>query len=202
VSTEDQIAYEDALLTRLYRFDCPPAHEIGEYELGLLTPESRVQLASHVLDCPGCADELSTLRVFMQAELPTQAVTLVGSLRRLVATLFTPPAQHALGPALRGGATTPDREYRAGAIRIVLSQEIDPRRHMVALDGLVVHDDVPPDDIANREVRLVPPDGAARTTRTNAGGNFAFDDLTEGTYGLEVHLGDAIVSVDGLTVGS
>ena len=61
----DQMS-EDALELRLrqslYRFDCPDAHTLGEYELDLLEPVERTRVAAHALDCGECTSELTVLR--------------------------------------------------------------------------------------------------------------------------------------------
>jgi anti-sigma factor RsiW len=49
----------------LRRFDCPSAHSLGEYELGVLDAEQQRLLAAHVETCPECAGELRMLRTYL-----------------------------------------------------------------------------------------------------------------------------------------
>src|SRR5690349_8923272 len=59
-------AHTEAELRRsLYRFDCPDAHTLGEFELDLLAPELRLQIAAHASRCDECRDELRMLRRFL-----------------------------------------------------------------------------------------------------------------------------------------
>jgi len=126
---------ETQLLKMLYRADCPPSVELGEFQLGLLERVRSVWMGQHVADCPHCSRELAQLNSFMSqvaaqlpaaqlpaAQLPTAEVdtptgVLAGATARLkvlVAQLFTPaPGQAAW--AVRGDATT---DVAAGAVQI------------------------------------------------------------------------------------
>ena len=46
----------------LGRFDCPSAHALGEFELGLGPAAERRRIEAHVQSCPLCAGELRVLR--------------------------------------------------------------------------------------------------------------------------------------------
>ena len=50
------------LFSKLYRSACPGAVELNYYCLGGLSQEDRVSIASHVLDCPTCADDVAEIR--------------------------------------------------------------------------------------------------------------------------------------------
>src|ERR1700730_17567791 len=50
------------LLARLYRSACPGAVDLNYYCLGVVPDEERVAIASHVLDCPACADDVVEIR--------------------------------------------------------------------------------------------------------------------------------------------
>ena len=65
-SDPDELAsFEGWLARALYRFDCPDAHVLGEYDLDLLAPEQRTAIAAHVVDCLHCTSELAQLREFL-----------------------------------------------------------------------------------------------------------------------------------------
>ena len=49
----------------LYRFDCPDAHTLGEFQLDLLEPEHRRSIATHATDCDACSAELQLLRSYL-----------------------------------------------------------------------------------------------------------------------------------------
>ena len=73
----------------LFRFDCPDAHTLGEYQLDLLEPEHGQSVAAHAVDCDACSVELQTLRTYLA--MPTSiAESPLEQARRLVATLFQP----------------------------------------------------------------------------------------------------------------
>jgi len=43
--------FQQELRRSLYRFDCPDAHTLGEYELDVLDADQRLRIATHVVDC-------------------------------------------------------------------------------------------------------------------------------------------------------
>lgn len=54
---------------------CPPPHDLGEFELGLLASVEMESIRSHVDTCPHCRQELKELRQFLvNAEPPLLAV--------------------------------------------------------------------------------------------------------------------------------
>ena len=185
----------------LYRFDCPSPLTIGEYVLDLLEPSQRTALASHVLECNHCAEELRETRGFMATELVVQRPGPVQQLRRVFATLFEPAVQAysmARGSDPSGGA-----EYRAGAVKIVIGAVRGKRRGTVAVDGLILHDFYAAETLADRQVMLTPAAQLdAYVTRTDDLGGFAFEDVAEGTYSLEVTLSEEVVVVEDVHVSS
>lgn len=56
---------ELSLLSKLYRWDCPPSQTLGEYQLGLLEPEAALAVRFHLRACVSCVAELSTLGEFL-----------------------------------------------------------------------------------------------------------------------------------------
>ena len=59
---------ELALTSKLYRFDCPPSHVLGEYQLGLLSKELTAAVDNHLGMCTLCATEVATLAGFLANE--------------------------------------------------------------------------------------------------------------------------------------
>ncbi|HVU70009.1 MAG TPA: hypothetical protein VHD63_22955 [Ktedonobacteraceae bacterium] len=86
---------ELTLISKLYRWDCPPNQVLGEFHLGLLDPEASLAVKFHLRTCVPCSLELSTLGEFLSNDplLVTQP-----------APLFAPEQtrtnnHHALPPA-------------------------------------------------------------------------------------------------------
>src|ERR1700716_1061140 len=87
-SDPDEIAaFGDWLQRSLYRFDCPDAHTLGEYQLELLEPEQRTRVAAHASECDACRTELQMLRSYLSTPTDMPESTLE-KVRRGVATLF------------------------------------------------------------------------------------------------------------------
>src|SRR5690242_21718912 len=57
---------EQQLTGKLYRWDCPSSQTLGEYHLGMLANEARVQINLHLSSCVLCAAELATLSSFLE----------------------------------------------------------------------------------------------------------------------------------------
>src|SRR5690349_7941748 len=90
-STGDAQAFEHELRRALYRFDCPDALTLGEYQADLLGPVQRRDVAAHLVDCDECRAELQTLGAFLaQPEPSNVAQPILERARRIVASLFTP----------------------------------------------------------------------------------------------------------------
>src|SRR5215472_3909668 len=78
-----------ALLKKLSRRQCPDAMRLSNYCLGMLPTEERTRIASHLLDCLACADEVAKLRQWQKSFEPfPEASPAPGHvLRRIFATL-------------------------------------------------------------------------------------------------------------------
>jgi hypothetical protein len=59
---------ELSLLSKLYRWDCPPNQVLGEYQLGLLGRESALAVEFHLRACVACSVELNTAREFLAGD--------------------------------------------------------------------------------------------------------------------------------------
>jgi hypothetical protein len=185
---------ERELRRALYRFDCPDAHELGEYQLDLLDAEHRTSIAAHALECDECSAELQLLRSFLAAPVAVPD-SVTSRVRRIVATLFAPNAGLAYG-GLRGAADTSTRVYEAGDITVSLG----PGATSGSVFGLVVAADQPPDALDGREVRLQPRDGSPTRAVLDDIGNFEFTGVAAGAYVLEIDLPDGIVVIEELRV--
>ena len=108
------------LLSKLYRSICPDAVELNYYCLGTVPEEERVTIASHLLDCPACADDVAEIRHQQAAfePFPPATFSLRAAVRRLLATLVVQQAQ----PVTRDLAPSAGwpRQYRAESVDLSL----------------------------------------------------------------------------------
>jgi anti-sigma factor RsiW len=180
----------------LYRFDCPSPHELGEYELGVVSPEARTQVAAHVLECPRCTDELQALRSFMAPE-PMPQNGMMDRLRRSVATLLTQPGLAYAG--LRGAGDTGVKTYRAGDVTITISSLPGAARGRVTVAGLVTHESAEPEQLRG-EVRLAAGEAPSHTGEVDEMGNFFLEDVAPGSYQMELQFPEQVVLIEDLQV--
>jgi hypothetical protein len=187
--------FERELRRVLYRFDCPDAHELGEYQLDLLDEGRRTQIASHSLDCDECRNELYTLREFlaMPDVLPEPPVARV---RRFVATLFVRTSPMQAYGGLRGTNNGSTRVFEAHDVTITVGRG----QSGDALLGLVVVADQPPDVLNGHAARLISRQGETLVTRLDDLGNFEFAHVSGGAYVLEIDLSDGVLVVEELVV--
>jgi hypothetical protein len=194
---DDVAAFGGWLQRSLYRFDCPDAHTLGEYQLDVLEPEQRTRVAAHAVECDECRTELQTLRSFL-AMPTTVPESTFEKVRRVVATLFSPPLTGevlAYG-GLRGTAESDTRVFSVDDVTIT----IGPGQSSGSVLGLVMVGDVPAETLAGREVRLVPTSGAPTRGTLDDLGNFEIEGLSPGAYVLEVDLPGSLVIVEELRV--
>src|SRR5258706_15883756 len=100
---------EQKLGSRLFRWDCPPSQQIGDYDQGLLPESDGATIATHIRECARCTQELAELRLFMATPdrprpvAPPQPARRGASLGELIAQLLP----RSLAPALRGELRPP-----------------------------------------------------------------------------------------------
>jgi hypothetical protein len=194
----DELEGTQAALRRaLYRFDCPAPLALGEYALALLGPERRQQVAAHVVECDACTAELQSLREYLASDPPVSE-SLLGRVRRVVATLLTPAPALNLGPAvLRGAATSATRLYEADGLTISISGGDEPG-HVI---GLLIADTIDPAELDGCAVRLLTSTGdVVAVGAVDDLGNFELEGVPPASYTLEVDLPESVVAVEGLQV--
>jgi hypothetical protein len=196
------------LQVRLYRADCPPAYELGEYGLGLLSPSRLDEIAEHLARCPHCRQELAIQQIFL-AGLATEAApetrsAPVDQIRVVIATLvqdFRAGWQGMGGmqpamAAMRGKENRP-QIYDAGDYQLSLEFQEDPanpgRR---ALFGLLIGDDEP----ASFEVQIWLDDVLVAHVPVDDFGNFSISGLQPANYEMKlirpqlaIHLNDVSI---------
>jgi len=116
----------------LYRFDCPDAHTLGEYQLDLLDAAQRTSIAAHATECQECRAELRTLRAYLAASTAVHE-SVVERVRRIVASVFT-PAPGLAYDGLRGAAEVATQVFDTGDITVT----VGPGQTPGALIGLVL----------------------------------------------------------------
>jgi hypothetical protein len=185
---------EQRLRQSLYRFDCPAAQTLGEYELNMLDPVERTRVAAHAVDCDDCRSELGELRAFL-AEPTKVAEPVLQRARRILATLVTPRPGLAYG-GLRGTSDPTTRVYEAGDVTVT----IGPGSTTGSVLGLVVAAGTPAAALDGRAVRLVNPPVEPADARLDDLGNFEFEHVDAGIYSLEVDLPIGLVVIEELRV--
>lgn len=130
------------LLKMLYRADCPPSVELGEFQLGLLARARAVWIGQHVAECPHCNRELAELTAFMAqvaSQLPAEVTEAeqAGLVERaaerikvLVAQLFTPTPGEAAW-AVRGDETADAAAmqiFNVGDIQVSIETQADSQQ--------------------------------------------------------------------------
>ena len=191
------------------RRSCPPADELGEYQLGLLSSRRTARVSSHLREgCPHCRHELAQLRSFL-GELapepkaaPAEAALdrvhvaiarLVSGGRDLLRTAL--PGWEPAYAGVRGGGEEPAL-YEAGQAWVIAEPQPDagaPGRRV--LTGLVAGVD-PADFTA-----YVWQDGELIAAAPHdEGGNFVVTDLARGGYELLLAGPDREIYIEELPV--
>jgi hypothetical protein len=201
-----------ALLTKLHRRLCPSAVRLNYYCLDMVPEEERMTIASHLLDCPRCADEVVVIRR-MQATfepLPPAAPSLRTAIRRLFATLVVQQAQ----PVKRNDTQAAGwpRQYQAEALALSLhlarqaSGELmllgiltssDPVETADAFEGVTVELYVAPGPLSaeGREASE-----ALLTAQVDDVGNLLLEPVPAGEYLLIIRLPDREIVIEGLNI--
>jgi hypothetical protein len=193
-------AIQRQLQRRLFRLECPSAHTLGEYELGVVAPDVRAEVAAHLVLCPRCRDELDALRAFFAVEPVERPTGVVETVRRLAATLLAPLSPTPATASLRGGEDAGLQVYAANDVRITLSVEGLPERP-TSLLGLLWRENDDPAPMLAGTATLVDLNNRAYTTTVDEAGNFTFEEIIPGSYRLEVALDDELVTIDRLPIG-
>ena len=133
---------EQVLHTQLNRFDCPPAQQLGDYHLGLVSQSDERAIIRHIEHCMRCTAELEELRTFLNPDVasdpqPAPVPVRAGRvrLRELVARVL--PRTPAL--ALRGAGGGPFMAEANGTTIVLEAQAA--AQGLVNVLGQVVADD-------------------------------------------------------------
>jgi hypothetical protein len=187
------------LRARLYRLDCPPAHDLAEYLLGLLPAEPAGAIAAHLGSCPRCRSEIDMQRGYLDSLAAELEPSLVDRVRVLIARLVRGSGGPIFGLAPAGvrGDLGDTLIYEAGAIQLtveILPAPAEPGRSEllgllagIAGDGMIVE--------------LLRAGQPLATATVDAAGNFVFGGLEPGGYSLNLRGAEVAVQVRDLLVG-
>jgi hypothetical protein len=190
----NDVQTERGLRRWLYRFDCPDALSLGEYQLNLLGRRARSRVAGHANACGECRADARVLRQYLAEPASVQQSVAVRA-RRMATSLFKPAPGLAYG-GLRGDDDGAMRVFETPDFTVTLASGLGAG----TLIGLVVTASGPPELLPDAEVRLVAIDGSAVRSTLDDVGHFEFADLTVGVYALEIELADNVVVLEDLRV--
>lgn len=200
------------LLTKFYRRLCPSAVRLNYYCLGVVPEAERVSIASHLLDCPRCTDEVAEIRQLQAAfePFPEARPSLLTSIKRIFATLVVQQAQ----PVTRHDAqeTGWPRQYRAGSLDLSIHLSRQPGGELMLLGILTSSDPtqtadaftdirvnlyLAPDPLRNENSEEVKP---LLTTQVDDIGNLLLEPVPAGKYVLSIQLPEQEVIIEDLTI--
>ena len=203
---EELARLQNALRQNLFRAECPPSQQLGEYHLGLLSAEEAEAIREHVAGCPHCAAELEGLAHYMADLAEELEVSTVSRVRVLIARLLD-WSEPGTGPApgvpayagIRGEEEVP-LTYEADGIRITLDLAEDPDapgRYLMM--GLVSSSDTA---LPHLTAHLFTADKLVATTPVDELGNFEFAGLERTTYHLILDGPDIEIIIEAVDVQS
>lgn len=198
-----------ALTSRLHRRLCPSAVRLNYYCLNMVPAEEHTRIASHLLDCPRCADEVAEIRRFQAAfePFPEAISSLSETIRRIFATLVVQRAQ----PVTRASVPSEEwpRQYQAEALSLSLHlsrqadgglmllgilTSSDPAQTVDAFDGVTV--DLYSGATFAETVKQEP----VLTARVDDIGNLLLTPIPAGSYTLILRLPGQEVVIENLAI--
>jgi hypothetical protein len=206
------------LRSKLYRSLCPDAVQLNYYCLGTVPEAERISIASHLLDCLLCADEVAEIRR-VQANFdpfPTGSFSLDAAVRRLVATLVVQQAQPVMRDILP--STGWPRQYRAEAIDLSLHlsrtsnnetmllgiiTSTAPAEAVDAFEGAAVDLYRAPGPLIAESAGDQEDEETATpflSTEVDNVGNILLEPVSAGDYVIIIRLPDKDVVINGLTI--
>lgn len=217
---------EFSLLSKLYRWDCPPSQVLGEFQMGLLDPEVALAVRFHLRACVSCVAELNMLGEFLSGDLlrvesqflvpqPAQNnhhVQEIGgvinhlrdrasdSVRKILAVLLPPPPRL----AYQRDAAPPElwpRHYTAEDFSISLQVERETgHADSLQLIGFVTRKDTALEALQGMPVLLSSATETVSVQHLDELGNFVFSLLAPATYTLELQAPHGIIVIEQIPV--
>ncbi len=200
----EQLAnWQQELMARLYRHECPASLTLGEYHLGLLARDEATAVGAHLAACPHCAREVAGLDAYLHDLEPSLAARLLSEVRertQVVIARLTSPRGPALAPAYAAVRGEEEALYLYEAeetqVAIEIQDDAEAPGRLVVL-GLATGPEPPGGQAslwqAGQQVAVVPIDEL---------GNFVIPGLEVGSYDLivggprlEIHIQELEVGV-------
>jgi hypothetical protein len=194
-----------ALRTFLYRAECPDAHTLGEFHLGLSSADEQTAIKNHLRICTDCAAEIVDLDHFLQA-VPIDPATppLRRQLKRIVARLtpaYPDSEVQQPAPAFRGAAASPADVYLAEDLKVMVGLEADGlRAGRKMLLGFTTREGKPLESLSGAHVQLSHQGETVALEQVDALGNFVFSDLTSGEYELLLFTDQEQVVIEAIVI--
>jgi len=215
---------ELSLLSKLYRWDCPPSQVLGEYQLGMLSRENALAVEFHLRTCVVCSVELNTAREFLagdpvlseqpsplrllanepvrnnhHGQLPGMGAVLDRA-RRILATLLPPQPRLAYQRNTASTALWP-RRYVAEDFHISLQVERETgHADSFQLIGFVTRTQVSLQALQGMPVLLSSGSGTVCAQQVDELGNFLFSALAPASYTLQLQAGEGIIIIEQIPV--
>jgi hypothetical protein len=213
---------DHALANKLFRYDCPSSHMLGEYHLGMLA-QSQVRLVTnHLRVCEFCTAELAQLKSFLaddpllvertpvsrnshsrvqdirQATRRVREQAQAGA-RRIAAILV--PQQPGIAFQRNASQLAPvwPRRYHAEDVSIAVQVErVSGNNDALQVLGIVTRKDTSLEALEGTPVQLITGTTAAYSQSIDDLGNFLFSAVAPAIYTLELHFPTGIVVIDQL----
>lgn len=216
---------ERSLTRNLYRWDCPPNQELGEYQLGLLSNKRAMAVKLHLSSCILCSAEIATLSQFLandpmlvesvsvQPSVSYNHVTHVvkpfighlrdvsrGQIRRVTATFLPPQPRLAYQREVASTEVWP-RSYAAEDFNISIQLDRGAsRRDSLQLIGFVTRKGSSLESLQGVPVLLSSQTNTVYKQNIDELGNFVFSSISPAVYTLELQLPDSTIVIEQLPV--
>jgi hypothetical protein len=191
--------FENQLSKALYRAFCPNTHELGEYQLGLLSSQRASQIRAHLSECAHCRAELAQLKSFLKTVEPDLETSLAERVRTWLAKRALQGTTSGFAPALAFGLRGDEigvHFYQAGEAQITLEIQDDPRAPGCKdLVGLILGVDA-----TGLQAHLWRQEQEVTSTAVDELGNFIFNGLEPGQYELFLSGPDVEIQIKDLEV--
>jgi hypothetical protein len=199
----------NALLSSLYRRQCPTGTQLSFYCADMLQENERLSIAAHLLDCPLCMNEVSELRQLLKdvEPFPPLPLTPTSAVRRIIATFLRQQPQLALRSEDAAESAWP-RQYHAASLDLSLhlSRASDGEHILLC----IITNTNPAESIAAfdgspAELYTAPYDGSVHaesllSTQVDDLGNIVFKPVPSGECVMVVRFPAYEIVVDGLMI--
>lgn len=188
------------LTAELYRSDCPSSHDLGEYQMKLLSATQTAIIDQHLQQCPHCTNELTQLQTYLHDLTPEIEYTLVEQVKVKVATLISglsssSAPQFSPTFAIRGDDNT-SFLYEVDDAQIAIEvQDDDENPDLKTIYGIITGLDIAP-----LTVQLWQSDQKITTTNVDDLFTFQLSTLNSGMYDLVLVGDDVELHVQGLMI--